>query len=404
MRNYERLDDEYNSKLTAKEFFKVLLNRTVSMMKKNVIVVVSVIAVVITCFFVPPDKEYLGYIQYKTIFCLLALMMLVVAIKNTKVFNILAVNVLKRVKNMRTLVTFLVFLPTLLAMVVTNDVAILTFVPFSIVLLQMAHKEKYLPKVLILISLGCNLSPILSPIGTAQNLFFFDYYGLSPLWFAANLWPLAVVGYGTILISCLLTKKEHIQSIDPGRHALPKGKLALYLGLFVVVILAIFDFVQTIHIYYIAVPLVIVFLLIFDRTVFKKTKYSVIIMFVAFFVLAGNLSRIEVINTFLTGILQGNEFFLTVGLAQITSNTTAALLFAKFTTNHYAFITGACVSKFGSPVATMSNFVVTKFYSKYDVDKSFNRKFYLAQFAFLALLFATGLIMIFFLQPYQVRI
>ncbi|HKL94272.1 MAG TPA: SLC13 family permease [Clostridia bacterium] len=398
------ITDELNSKMTANEFFRIFLNRSGLMMKKNVIVVVSVIAAVITCFFVPPDKEYLGYIQYKTIFCLLALMMLVVAIKNTKVFKILAVLVLKRVKNMRVLVTFLVFLPTILAMVITNDVAILTFVPFSIVLLQMAHKENYLPKVLILISLGCNLSPVLSPIGTAQNLFFFDYYSLSPLWFAANLWPLAVAGGGAILICCLLTKKESIQPIDTGRHALPKGKLALYFALFLVVILAIFDFVETVHIYYIAVPLVIVSLLIFDRSVFKHTKYSVIVMFIAFFILAGNLSRIEIVNKFLTGLLAGNEFFLTVGLAQLTSNTTTALLFAKFTTNHYAFITGACVSKFGSPVATMSNFMITKMYSKYDIQKTFTKKFYLAQFAFLALLFGTGLIMIFFLQPFQVRI
>ncbi|MDD4839119.1 MAG: SLC13 family permease [Clostridia bacterium] len=395
---------EYSSQMTVKEFFNVFFKRLGLMMKKNIIVVFSVIAAVITCFFVPPDAGYLDYIQYKTLFCLLALMMLVEAFKNTKVFKILSAAILKRVSNMRSLVTLLVFLPTILAMVMTNDVTIVTFVPFTIVLLQMAHQEKYLPKVLILMTLGCNLSPVLSPIGTAQNLYFFDYYNLSPFWFAANLWPLALAGYGGILVCCLLTKKEEISPIDTGRRSLPKGKLAFYFTLFVLVVLAIFDFVDTIHLYYIVVPIVIVSLLLSDRLVFKKTKYSIIVMFVAFFILAGNLSRIEAIDVFLTSILTGNEFFLTVGLAQLASNTTSALLLSKFTTNHYAFITGACVSKFGSPVSTMSNFMVTKFYSKYDTEKNFSKKFYFAQFAFLALLIATGVVMIYFLQPYQIYI
>src|SRR5574344_944184 len=93
-------DDEYVSQLTGKERFNIFLKQFGNVLKKNVIVVVSVIAAVITCFFVPPDKEYLGYIQYKTIACLFALMLLVVAIKNTKVFNIASAAILKNVKNM----------------------------------------------------------------------------------------------------------------------------------------------------------------------------------------------------------------------------------------------------------------------------------------------------------------
>jgi Na+/H+ antiporter NhaD/arsenite permease-like protein len=367
--------------------------------KQNIIVVISVIAAVVTCFLVPPDKQYLGYIQYKTIACLLALMMLVSAIKHTNVFKIIAAAILKRIGNMRTLVTFLVFLPALFALVITNDVAIVTFVPFTIVLLQMCHKEKYLPKVLILMTFGCNLSPALSPLGAPQNLYLFDYFGLSPFWFAANLWPLAVMGYGSILIACLLTKNEEIRPVDAGRRAVPKLKLAVYFTLLLLVILAIFDFVKQVPLYYIIAPLVIVALLLMDRQVFIKTKYSIIVMFVAFFILAGNLARIPQVNDFLTGILEGNEFVLTVGLSQLVSNTTSTLLLSKFTTNYYAFIAGAVVSKFGSPISTMSNFMVTKFYSKYDIEKKFNLKFYLAEFCFLALLFATGMLMIYVLQP-----
>lgn len=397
-----QLDDE--SRIRVRESFSSFLKKAAIVAKKNIIVVVSVIAAIVTCFFVPPDKEYLNYIQWKTILCLLALMMLVSAIKNTKVFTILSAVILKRVRNMRTLVTLLVFMPTILAMIMTNDVAIVTFIPFTIVLLQMCHQEKYLPKTLILITLGCNMSPVLSPFGTAQNLYLFDFFNLSPFWFAANLWPLAIAGYGTILLCCLLTKKVEIRQIDTGRRSLPKGRLTLYLVLFVLVVLAIFDFVKTVRLFYIIVPIVLVLLLIFDRTVFTKTKYSILVMFTAFFILSGNLARISAVNTFLTSILEGNEFLITVGIAQVASNTTSALLLSKFTTNVYAFIAGACVAKFGSPVSTMSNFMVSKFYSKYDVEKTFSKKFYLAQLGFLAILVATGLVMVYFLWPLQVNI
>ncbi len=387
-----------------KNRFLTVIKKAAVVAKKNVIVVFSVIAALVTCFFVPPDKGYLSYINWKTILCLLTLMMLVLAIQNTRAFTILAAAILKKIRNMRALVTFLVFMPAALALVMTNDVAIVTFVPFTIVLLQMCRKEKHMPKTIILLTLGCNLSTILSPIGTPQNLFLFDHYQLSPFWFAANLWPLAVVGYGTILLFCLLTPKEEIAAIDTGKRSLPKLKLTLFLLLFVFIVLAIFDFVKVFKLYYVAVPVVLVALLIFDRSVFIKTKYSIIIMFTAFFILAGNLARIEVVNNFLTNILAGNEFVIGVGLSQIASNTTAALLLPKFTANYYAFITSACVSKFGTPISTMSNFMVNKFYSKHDEDKSFTKKFYLVQFGFLAIMFATGLLMVYFLQPYQVRL
>jgi len=395
-RPYAASDD---GRAPAKEFFKRAGRLCAVKAKQNIIVVISVVAAVITCFFVPPDKDYLGYIQWKTIACLLALMMLVSAIKHTHIFRILAAAILKRVHNMRTLVLFLVFIPAIFALVITNDVAIVTFVPFTIVLLQMCNKEKHLPKVLVLLTLGCNLSPVLSPIGTAQNLYLFDYFNLSPMWFMANLWPLAIAGYGSIFVACMLTKSEEIRPVDTGRRAVPKLRLTFYFTLLLLTVLAIFDFVKQIRLFYIIVPLVLVALLIMDRKVFVNTKYSIIVMFVAFFILAGNLARMPDVNTFLTAILIGNEFVLTVGLSQVASNTTSTFLLSRFTTNYYAFIAGACVSKFGTPISTMSNFMVTKFYSKYDTEKKFGKKFYLGQFAFLALLFGTGMLMIYVLQP-----
>lgn len=396
--------DNDGIKLSAKKSFLLIWNKLFTFLKKNFIVVVSVIAALITCFIVPPDKEYLSYINYKTIFCFFALMILVVAIQNTKVFKIMSAAILKKVHSVRLLITLLVFIPAILAMVMTNDVAIVTFVPFTIVLMQMAHQEKYLPKTIILLTLACNLSGVLSPIGTPQNLFLFDAFNLSPLWFVANMWPLAIFGYGSIILCCLFTKKVVIEPIDTGKRSLPKFKLAYYFALFVLVIISIFDVGKTekFHLYYIIVPIVFISLLAMDRQALIKAKYSIIIMFVAFFILAGNLDRIDPVKKFLTTILLGNELFVCVGLSQVASNTTSSLLLPKFTQDAYSFIAGACISKYGSPISTMSNFVVTKFFSKHDTDKTFNKKFYLAQIIFLSIMMGAGCLMVFVLKKYQV--
>ena len=55
--------------------------------KKNVVMVIAMLAAIVTCFFVPPDRSYLGYFDVKTLTCLFCVLAVVCALKNVKFFK-----------------------------------------------------------------------------------------------------------------------------------------------------------------------------------------------------------------------------------------------------------------------------------------------------------------------------
>ena len=105
--------------------------------KKEPIMIAAVILAVVTCFFVPPNLEYLDYINFKTLTTIFSLSIIIKALNKINTFKILATKILPLIKSSRGLVTALVFLPTILALFITNDVAVLTFVPFALIILNM---------------------------------------------------------------------------------------------------------------------------------------------------------------------------------------------------------------------------------------------------------------------------
>ena len=70
-------------------------------------------------------------------------------------------------------------LPFFTSMLVTNDVALLTFVPFTILLLDQIACPKALVPVLVLQTIAANLGSMATPVGNPQNLFLYAAYNLS---------------------------------------------------------------------------------------------------------------------------------------------------------------------------------------------------------------------------------
>lgn len=61
-------------------------------------------------------------------------------------------------------------------MLITNDVALITFVPFTIVTLkQMGEgmENKHLIRIVVMQTIAANLGSMLTPIGNPQNLYLF---------------------------------------------------------------------------------------------------------------------------------------------------------------------------------------------------------------------------------------
>ena len=162
--------------------------------------------------------------------------------------------------------------------------------------------QKRLPKVIILEVLACTLAGTVSPIGTLQNIYLLDVLKISGIAFIKNSWPIAVAGYGSILIACLIEKKVEIMPVDTGKRKLPKAKTAIYIILFALSVISIFDFVKMPRLYWIVGPIVVVTILILDRNAFK-IKYPILVLFLSMFILGANLQSISVISEFLQKII-----------------------------------------------------------------------------------------------------
>lgn len=370
------------------------LPKVKSFVGKNIILLLAIIAAIISCCFVPPNENYSTYINYKTICTLLSLLLVTRAMRSIKMFRTIAFKILQKVHTTRQLAIILIWLPTLFSLFLTNDIAVLTFVPFSMVLLKIANQNELSPKIIPLQILGANLSGMVSPLGSAQNLLIYEHMGVGANWFITNLYPIAIAGYLLLIIMTVTVKNKQIEPIVETKRKIPWVKYVIYSLLFLICILAV---LKVIDIYYTTLAVVICVLLL-DPKVFKKTNYSIIIMFTSFFILVGNLSSIPEIKNAIETAVSGNEYYITVGLSQVIFNTAATLLVYRFAANYVALAAGVTVGKFGTFFASMSYFMAYSMYQSSTHDKILVKKFFrnliLYNLLFFVVTFSTGLLVV----------
>lgn len=88
---------------------QISMPNLVDFFKKEFVFSISLVLAIISCFFVIPSWDYLGYINWQTIFLLFMIMLVVEILKNLTIFEILIRKLLTKIKNTRGLVLFLVF-------------------------------------------------------------------------------------------------------------------------------------------------------------------------------------------------------------------------------------------------------------------------------------------------------
>lgn len=357
--------------------------------KKEPILIVAVILAAVTCIFVPPNAEYLNYINFKTLTTIFSLSIIIKGLSKINTFKIIATKILPKIKSSRGLVTTLVMLPTVFALFITNDVAVLTFVPFAIIILNMCDMSHLTLKTVILINIGSNMGGLVSPIGNSQNLYLFSHYDLPSMYLLQHAYISYIFGMGLLLLFCLLTKKEVVSTFDDKKREVKKGKLSIYLFLLV---LAISSVVLRIKNYYlITFAVVFIAMLIVDRSLFKNVNYSILITFTAFFIFSGNVKHIDTISNFLSRIITGREYFLTIGLTQIISNTPASIIVSQFSDSVLPIVLGANIGKNGTILASLTGVVIMRLYtSNDDRPLRFLGMFTLYGFIFLICMTAIG--------------
>ena len=185
--------------------------KIIRFVKQETVLCAALALAVLSMFFVRPDREYISYIDFRTLAILFCLMGVMSGLQKTGVFQWVAQALLGKVKTARQLAWILVLLCFFSSMAVTNDVALITFVPFTFIVLDLigveARKQLLVP-VVTLQTIAANLGSMLTPIGNPQNLYLYGKAGLSLGSFVSLMLPYTLVSFLLVMLwSAVQTRK-----------------------------------------------------------------------------------------------------------------------------------------------------------------------------------------------------
>jgi len=336
--------------------------------KKETVLCIALLLAVISSFVVVPDKAYMDYIDFRTLAILFCLMSVMAGLQKVGVFQWVAEGLLKRVQGIRALVLILVMLCFFFSMLITNDVALITFVPFTFIVLKLLgeeQKNQYMIPVVVMQTIAANLGSMLTPIGNPQNLYLYGKAGLSVGEFLWLMLPYTGLSLLLLILWCLLQGKAEKGTLQIRfkQQTSLKGKelsLAFYVALFLVSILVVA------HVIPYPVALVIVLLTVFllDKKVLLQVDYSLLLTFVGFFIFIGNMGRVPVFCGLLQSFITGNEIMTAIVSSQVISNVPAALLLSGFTGDYSALIVGTNLGGLGTLIASMASLISYKFLAR----------------------------------------
>ena len=330
-----------------------------SFIQREPVLIISVLAAAVSCVFVPLDGAYIGYIDFRTLALLYALMTVVAGLRKAGVFTALAHALCSRAKNTRSIGLMLVCLCFFSSMAITNDVALLTFVPFSVVVLGMAGRGQDLIRVVVLQTVAANLGSILTPVGNPQNLYLYSYYDMSVLDFLAATFPVWIASLLLIMCCCFFLPNVDLNTFLGEEPGMDQKSLWRYLALCAVCLLTVIRVLS----WPVMLGAVVIVLFAADRKILLKADFTLLLTFVAFFIFAGNLARIDAVYSLLQRLLSGREYITSLLASQVISNVPSALLLSGFTTNAKALLLGVNIGGLGTPIASLASLIGMKLYS-----------------------------------------
>ena len=328
--------------------------------RREPVLMASALAAVISCFFVPPDAGYVDYIDFRTLALLYALMTVVAGARKAGVFTALAHTLCRRAKNTRAIGIILVCLCFFSSMLITNDVALLTFVPFAVIVLGLAGRGQELIRVVVLQTVAANLGSMLTPVGNPQNLYLYSRFALSIWDFLLTTLPVWLLSLVLILLCCLSLSGAGFSAALDDKPKIEQRSLWLYLALFAVCLLTVLRVLP----WPVMLAAVVLAVLAFDRRSLLEADFMLLLTFVAFFIFAGNLARIEAVDSLLRRLLAGREYLTALLTSQVISNVPAALLLSGFTDNAKALLLGTNIGGLGTPIASLASLISLKLYSR----------------------------------------
>lgn len=381
--------------------------------KETVCCIAFLLAVISMCFVVP-SKNYISYIDFRVLALLFCLMAVVRGFSSIGVFTRLGTLLLTHVHSLRMLSALFIFLCFFFSMLITNDVALITFVPFTILVLSMAEQKKFLIPVIVLETIAANLGSMLTPLGNPQNLYLYTISGLSIGAFVRIMLPYSFVSAILLLIFILFLPKDTVSTATAANTANSTNTVTAsntsnviceavkarknsrilftaYLILFLLCLLTVLHILP----YQIMFLLVLTGFLLLDYRVLKDVDYFLLLTFLCFFIFIGNMKQISLVHELISKLLVHHEVLMGIGASQIISNVPAAILLSGFTDDYSALLIGVNLGGLGTLIASLASLISFKFYANSNGSdtRRFLGIFTLYNVIFLGVLFVLSLIL-----------
>lgn len=340
-----------------------MLDRLISFFRTEAVLCIAVVCALASMAFVAPDGAYASYIDTRVLILLFCLMAAVAGLRECGLFSVLAQKLLEGKRPLRLVVLTLVALPFFASMLVTNDVALIAFVPFAVLVLSHAGQKRHLAWVIVLQTVAANLGGMVTPIGNPQNLYLYTYFSISLGDFLRALLPFAVLSLVALAAASALTGRGSANVVLPlGRSDIDGKRVALHGALFAASLLAVLRVIDPL----VLLAVVVCALAACDRPVFKQVDYGLLLTFVCFFVFAGNMGRIEAVRNLLEAFMGAHPLVTSVAASQVISNVPAAVLLSGFTENWQSLLIGVDLGGLGTPIASLASLISLRIYLHVD--------------------------------------
>lgn len=350
----------------------MLRERLKEFWKKETVFCISFLLAAVSLLAVPVDRGYLAYPDYRTLALLFCLMMVVAGFQSLGIFTLLGKLLLRKAGSSRGISILLVLLCFFCSMIITNDVTLITFVPFTLLVFRMVHREERVLKIVVLETIAANLGSMATPIGNPQNIYLHSVSGMGMKAFLLAVLPYAGISLVLLLVALLVEKDEPLAGAADGLEDKSPGSqdgIAMrrmltgavpYLLLLLLSLLVVFRILP----YGVALIATAVVVFVVNRRLYRSLDWFLLLTFLCFFIFIGNMKRIPEVSDFLMTVLEGRELWLGILVSQVISNVPAAILLSGFTDHFAPLLTGVNLGGLGTLIASLASPISFRFYAR----------------------------------------
>lgn len=336
----------------------LMFDRAAAFIKNNAVLCIAACAALITTIIVPPDAEYIGYFDFKTLTCLFCTLAVICALKDINFFTIIAQKIVSLTGDIRRAIIAIVTITFVGSMLIANDMALLTFLPLGYYVLKSSGQQKYMIFTFVMQNIGANLGGMLTPFGNPQNLYLYNKFNIPSGEFLGIMAIPFASAIALIILCCFVFVRSEKITVGEDTSKLPAARTTIYLLLFALSIIIVFRVIP----YYVGLIVIPAALLFLDKKALCRVDYGLLLTFVCFFIFSGNMSRIDAVNIFVSNLLDKNTLIVSALSCQVISNVPSAILLSGFTDNYRALLYGVNIGGTGTLIASLASLITFRQY------------------------------------------